>query len=404
MDGRCRVIRLLFPSPASRRFLPLLLLIAAACGGSSNVESPPDDGETPVAGCLDGTLGAAPALYRVCFPARWNGDLVIYAHGYVGPRESLALPDDRIGQVSISSVVNGLGYAFATTSYRANGLVAADAVEDVAGLTEEIRRLYRPDPTHTYVVGFSEGGLVAALAVERHADLFAGALAACGPIGDFRRQIDYFGDFRVVFDYFFPGVLPGSAVEIPDSVQAHWSDRYVPAVIGALGLDPPASRQLLAVTGAPVDAADPQSIGETAVGILWYNIFATDDAQQRLGGQPYENAGRVYSGSEDDAALNAGVARHAADAAARSNVDRLQTSGQLSIPLVTLHTTGDPIVPFLHESLYADKAAAAGASGFLEQRAVTRYGHCVFQQDELLGAFDVLVGRVTASTLRLARR
>ncbi len=394
----------LLPSPARSGYLPLLLLIAAACGGSSDVESPADDGQTPVAGCSDGTLGAAPALYRVCFPERWNGDLVVYAHGYVEPGASLVLPDDRIGQVSISSVVNGLGYAFATTSYRANGLVAADAVEDVAGLTEEIRRLYRPDPTHTYVVGFSEGGLVAALAVERHADLFAGAVAACGPIGDFRRQIDYFGDFRVVFDYFFPRVLPGSAVEIPDSVQAHWNDRYVPAVVAALGLDPSASRQLLAVTGAPIDAADPQSIGETVVGILWYNIFATDDAQQRLGGQPYENGGRVYSGSDDDAALNAGVARHAADAGARSNVDRLQTSGQLSIPLVTLHTTGDPIVPFLHESLYEDKAATAGASGFLQQRAVTRYGHCAFQQDELLGVFGDLVGRVTASTLRLARR
>ena len=85
-------------------------------------------------------------------------------------------------------------------------------------------------------------------------------------------------------------------------------------------------------------------------------------------------------------------------------MDRLQTSWQLSIPLVTLHTTGDPIVPFLHELLYAGKAAAAGATGFLEQRAVTRYGHCAFRQDELLGVFGDLVGRVTGSALRLARR
>jgi hypothetical protein len=70
-----------------------------------------------------------------------------------------------------------------------------------------------------------------------------------------------------------------------------------------------------------------------------------------------------------------------------------KTSGQLSVPLVTLHTTGDPIVPFLHEALYADKVAAAGASGLLGQRAVTRYGHCAFQQDELLGAFGDLIAR-----------
>ncbi|MFL5494736.1 MAG: alpha/beta hydrolase family protein [Gemmatimonadales bacterium] len=386
------------------RILPVLLLIGAACGGSSDVQSPADDGESPAVGCHDGTLGMTPALYRVCFPDQWNGDLVVYAHGYVQPGASLALPDDRIGQASISSVVNGLGYAFATTSYRANGLVAADAVEDVADLTEEIRRLYRPDPNRTYVVGVSEGGLVAALAMERHADLFAGAVAACGPIGDFRRQIDYFEDMRVVFDYFFPGVVPGSAVDIPDSVRARWNARYAPAVSAALAADSSAARQILAVTGAPIDAADPTSAGQTVVGVLWYNIFATDDAQQRLGGQPYENAGRVYAGSDDDAALNAGVARHAADAAARANLESLETSGQLSIPVVTLHTTGDPIVPFLQEALYADRVAAAGASGLLEQRAVTRYGHCAFQPDELLGAFDDLVGRVTASALPLAGR
>jgi pimeloyl-ACP methyl ester carboxylesterase len=398
------VIRVLPPSLDSSRILPLLLLIAAACGGSSDVESPSDEGEAPVAGCRDGTLGAAPSLYRVCFPQRWNGDVVVYAHGYVAPGASLALPDDRIGQASISTVVNGLGYAFAMTSYRANGLVAADAVEDVAGLADEIRRLYRPDPTRTYIVGVSEGGLVAAPAVERHPDLFAGTVAACGPIGDFGRQIDYFGDFRVAFDYLFPGVLPGSAVEIPDSVSAHWNDRYVPAVIGALALHPSSTRQLLAVTGAPIDAGDPQSIGETVLAILWYNIFATADARQRLGGQPYENADRMYSGSDDDAALNAGVARYAAEAEARANVERSQTSGQLTVPLVTLHTTGDPIVPFRHESLYSEKAAAAGASGLLQQRAVTRYGHCAFQQNELLGAFGDLVGRVTGSAVRIARR
>ena len=56
------------------------------------------------------------------------------------------------------------------------------------------------------------------------------------------------------------------------------------------------------------------------------------------------------------------------------------------------------------DSPYADKAAAAGASGFLEQRTVARYGHRAFQEDELLGAFGDLVGRVTGSALRFAGR
>ena len=70
-------------------------------------------------------------------------------------------------------------------------------------------------PLRTYVSAVSEGGLVAALLAERSPDVFFGALAACGPIGSFNAQIDYIGNFRVLFDYFFPGVIPGSAIDDP---------------------------------------------------------------------------------------------------------------------------------------------------------------------------------------------
>src|SRR5687767_11398542 len=155
------------------------------CGGddSSILEPPPDEGQTPVAGCSDGVLEHG-ALYRICFPATWNGDLVLYAHGYVAPDQELALPADQIGGQSVSGTVNSLGYAYATTSYRANGLVAPEATEDLVELEATVRRLYRPDPARSVIVGFSEGGLVATMAVERHRDLFDGALAGCGPIGD----------------------------------------------------------------------------------------------------------------------------------------------------------------------------------------------------------------------------
>ena len=380
-------------TPRRHRILGLALLAVAACGGDGP-SGPADEGEPPAAGCADGTL-AGGALYRVCFPAEWNGELVVYAHGYVAPNEPVALPADGIGGVGISLVVNALGYAFASTSYRANGLVADLAVEDLAQLDETIRARYRPDPTRTFLVGTSEGGLVAALAVERNPELYAGALAACGPIGDFAVQVDWFGDFRAVFDYFFPGLLPGSAVEPPAGLQDDWESTYVPAVLAALADDPGATAQLLAVTGAPSDPLDPATAGATVIDLLWYNVFSTADAQARLGGQPYDNTTRVYQGSLDDAALNAGVARYTADPAARAALARFQTTGDLTRPVVTLHTTGDPIVPVVHEELYAEKVAAAGATTLLDQTSVSRYGHCAFQQGELLTAFSTLVDRAT---------
>ncbi|MEZ5286912.1 MAG: hypothetical protein R2712_19320 [Vicinamibacterales bacterium] len=63
-------------------------------------------------------------------------------------------------------------------------------------------------PTRTHVAGVSEGGLVATLLAERAPETFSSAMAACGPIGNFRLQINYLGDFRVLFDYFFPGCCP----------------------------------------------------------------------------------------------------------------------------------------------------------------------------------------------------
>ncbi|MGI9040718.1 MAG: hypothetical protein ACR2HK_06405, partial [Gemmatimonadales bacterium] len=163
-------------------------------------------------------------------------------------------------------------------------------------------------------------------------------------------------------------------------------------------------RELLQVTGAPADFGNPVEVGTTVLGILWYSAYATADANQRLGGQPYDNATRVYRGSSDDAALNQGVGRFTADPAARAAIGRFETSGRLSVPLVTLHTTGNPVVPFVHDSLYAAKAASAGSAELLRQRPVERYGHCSFSRDDLLGGFFTLLGIPSLPSQRSSSR
>jgi pimeloyl-ACP methyl ester carboxylesterase len=382
--------------PLSGAILFCVALILGCGGGDDNAtgpELPADEGQTPVAGCTDGALQHG-ALFRVCFPADWNGDLVLYAHGYVSPQTSLTLPDDVVGGQSVSGTVTGLGYAYGTTSYRANGLVAPDAVDDLLELIDTVQRRYRPDPARTLVVGFSEGGLVATLALERHPDQFAGALTGCGPVGSFRAQLDYIDDFRVVFDYFFPGLIPGTALEIPQSVRDRWDSIYVPAIVVAFALRPDAARQLLAVTGAPTAGNDLRSLVETAAGLIWYNVFGTADAQARLGGQPFDNSSRVYSGSSDDAALNADVQRFTAEPAALAGLARFETSGLLRQPVVNLHTTGDPIVPFNQAALYVAKLQPTGSSSQFAQIDVSRYGHCTFQPAELLSAFHQLESKL----------
>jgi hypothetical protein len=66
-------------------------------------------------------------------------------------------------------------------------------------------------------------------------------------------------------------------------------------------------------------------------------------------------------------------------------------SGALRIPMLTLATSRDPVVPGFHQISYRDVVTAAGASDFLVQREIERYGHLTFTPDELSQAFSDLV-------------
>ena len=55
--------------------------------------------------------------------------------------------------------------------------------------------------------------------------------------------------------------------------------------------------------------------------------------------------------------------------------------------MLTLHSTRDPVVPLFHEALYAGLAPGH----WLVQRTTNSFGHCAFNQQEVLTAFDDLV-------------
>ncbi len=287
--------------------------------------------------CADGVLPSG-ALSLICVPAvGWNGQLVVYAHGYVAPGlplgfYQLTTPDG----LYLPLLVQSLGYAFATTSYRQNGLAILEGVADVQELVTAFSDMNSP-PTRTHIAGVSEGGLVATLLAERSPpDQFRSAFAACGQIGNFRLQINYVGNFRVLFDYFFPGVIPGSPIAIPSEVMADWYTVYVPAITGALAANPGRALELMRVAHAAFDPANPATVINTAISLLWYNVFGTNDAVRKLGGNPFGNRLTWYFGSQNDLRLNLQVRRLTASPVALHAMQPYETSGDLAIPLVTL--------------------------------------------------------------------
>ena len=372
---------------------------------SSGLAAVPDDPAAalaPMTCAPDGTQ-ASGAKYRICMPASaWNGDLLVYAHGYVAPNEPVGIPEDQLnlGGTYIPDAANLLGYAFATTSYSVNGLAIKQGLPDLADLVN-IFRTQHPTLKRVVLVGVSEGGLITTLATEQYPAVFNGGVAACGPIGNFRGQIDYMGDFRVIFDYFFPGLMPGSPVAIPpDQIPADpvgdWNVFFNTKIAPALASNPTSVAQLLAVTHAPYDPSDPTTtIAHTINSVLWYSMYATNDAVAKLGGQPLDNMDKVYAGSLDDVALNAGVARFTADPAALAAIEAgYQTTGRPQIPLVTSHTTLDEQVPYWHETLYRAKVVANNRTPRHDLIPVDRYGHCNFTQAEIVQALLLLQARI----------
>jgi hypothetical protein len=135
-------------------------------------------------------------------------------------------------------------------------------------------------------------------------------------------------------------------------------------------------------------AADARNLGPV-IGFIGYEV---NEMQLRTHANPFGNADMIYVGSGNDFALNDGVKRYRADAAAASYLARWYTpSGKLTHPLLELHDSGDPLVPASTAFEYALIAQRAGHGDNFVQQYVNREGHCAFTPDEIGHAFDELV-------------
>jgi pimeloyl-ACP methyl ester carboxylesterase len=378
--------------------LATLFIVGFFMAGASFAQSLP---------CVYGSLPTADPQYpqqliQVCIPPLgWNGQLVIYAHGFVAPQAPLALPADELALIGGNSTLAALlqsGFAFATTSFRKNGYAVEQAAQDINQLLSYFKTQVAPGSLlKTYLVGGSEGGLIATQLLEQFSQEYDGALCLCAPMGGAAHQARYLGDFRVVFDYFFPSVFRDEfkAFEVPELAYLNWNAGmgYAQQIGAALALNPSASSQLFKVTRVPLNSQDlAGSAVQAALSLLFYSIWETPDLLATTRGIPYDNRLTLYLGSSNDFALNRRVERVASDPAARSYLRHFyQPTGRLHRPLVSLHTAFDPLVPFNHELIYLGLATLAGQRKNLTILPTASYGHCNFQPSEVLGAFGLLV-------------
>ncbi len=326
-----------------------------------------------------GTL--AGAAYRIDIPVDWNRRAVVFFHGT--SETPLTYAADEPLAPMFRHVLQRK-YAVIQSGYSAGGWALEEAEKD----SERLRRHFvaghgRPD--QLLVMGMSMGGALAAMAVERRADIYAGALSLCGAIEPSDAMFNRDFALAAAFDFYFPGVLP-SLVPPPDYAA---DARMTAKIAAALASKPTATQSLLRWYGA----ADAASLAD----VLADTLVDFRDLQRRAGGNPLGNADLIYVNSGDDAALNAGVRRYRADARAAAWLARWYTpSGRLTRPLLAVHDIGDPLVPAAGAFTYALTVQRAGHADNFVQQYVDRAGHCVFKPEEVARAFDQLVDWIDA--------
>jgi len=69
--------------------------------------------------------------------------------------------------------------------------------------------------------------------------------------------------------------------------------------------------------------------------------------------------------------------------------------------LITMHTTGDEVVPYWNVAAYQQKIDDAGSGTLYEHRRFDRFGHCNFTALEVQAAFSAISERANARSFYL---
>ncbi|WP_236718218.1 S9 family peptidase [Actinoplanes sp. TFC3] len=118
------------------------------------------------------------AAYRMEIPAKWNGELVVWAHGYRGTGTTVLVSNPPLREHLLAR-----GFAWAASSYRTNGYDVRQGVRDSHSLIALFSQVTGRRARDTYLTGESMGGHITAVAIEVYPRTFAGAMPTCGVLG-----------------------------------------------------------------------------------------------------------------------------------------------------------------------------------------------------------------------------
>jgi dienelactone hydrolase len=373
-------------------------------------------------GSIDG------AAYKIEVPATWNGTLLLYSHYYMPPGAPNPAVDAR--DPVIGAWLLAHGYALAGSAYlNGTGFAVAQGFHDQMALLDFFAKRVGA-PRRTIAWGQSMGGLISAGLVQQFPTRFSGALAMCGLMGGAVASWNGNLDFAFALKTLLaptpalrlvhisnPGANLQQLGKILAAAQRTAQGRARLALAAALA-DIPGW-----IDGSSPEPAPGDFTAQEQNQFLWeqnylgpFTFGLRAELEHRAGGNPSWNTGVDYSellahsvdyaevqflyqqaglDLEQDLTALQQAPRIAADPGAVAYLSRnINFTGQIRVPVLTLHTTSDGLVPVEAEQAYARMVAAAGHSSLLRQVFVQRAHHCSFTRAETLTALQALMHRV----------
>jgi len=328
-------------------------------------------------------------VYRIEIPERWNGELMLSAHGFTtnaGPRGS----ELRVGTPLIREHLIQEGFAWDASSYRCNGYVPGIGLQDTMALTDLFTKFNGGRaPQRVYLTGGSMGGHVTLLGMHESPTSFAGGLAMC-PSGP--ELFDYFSAVGAAAEV-ITGLKFDQPTGVADTVKKMSEMLGTPPDYTAKGLQ--LASVEIQLSGGPrpfaMDGLKSRFLQNVSGAALAGNSSPSNRAVSTVN--------VTYSIDESLGLtadhLNTAVRRKAPDMTVRGPMgafdELVPFDGQIQRPLLTMHGTGDLYVPIHLERALKRAVTDAKRDDLLVQRIYRIAGHCGFNASEQARSFDDLV-------------
>jgi len=348
-----------------------------------------------------GVLDGAP--YKIRVPGNWNGVLLLYAHWYyLGPPP----PEAEAAPGGMEDFLLSHGYALAGSSFRGSGWQVKEGTRDLIALSGLFDDLVGK-PARRFLVGYSMGSVIALKSAEE-VPLYDGAIPMCSIAGTVSGAVARETAFAFAYATAFGWPTEwGTWYDARDGL-GFFGEVYGPVL--AQLMDPANFGKfefIRLLVELPFDGfyyAPPPGL-PAVVFLMAATTEGKAEFETRAKGYVYENHDHLYSLTQAEKdylfslgvdadwlleSMNAGANISAGKPQRRYLEKYFDPTGDLRMPVLTVHSIKDHWYPAHFESRILEKVQAESREDLLLQVYTDDFGHCTFTPDQLLAAIKAM--------------